>query len=95
MTHLSESHTLLLNKFNIVPHHVLVVTRDFQQQTDLLKLGDFEATWAVLQVRWHEGHSIFLIGVCFQRSSSVLARSGVCDCASVSLTHVNHVKILM
>jgi ATP adenylyltransferase/5',5'''-P-1,P-4-tetraphosphate phosphorylase II len=53
-THISDTHTLLLNKFNIVPHHVLVVTRDFQQQSDPLKLEDFEATWAVLQVRNHQ-----------------------------------------
>lgn len=54
VTHLSDTHTLLLNKFNIVPHHVLVVTRAFEQQSDLLKLEDFEAAWQVLQVCLHK-----------------------------------------
>ena len=48
--HLSPSHTLLLNKFNVVKHHVLVVTRKFEQQTDPLTLQDLEATWHVVQV---------------------------------------------
>lgn len=48
--HLSVSHTLLLNKFNVVEHHVLVVTRKFEQQTDPLNLQDLEATWRVVQV---------------------------------------------
>ena len=48
---LSPSHTLLLNKFNVVPYHVLVVTKDFQQQTDPLTLQDLQATWQVVQVR--------------------------------------------
>lgn len=48
--HLSATHTLLLNKFNVVPYHVLVVTKDFQPQTDSLNLQDFAATWQVIQV---------------------------------------------
>lgn len=48
--HLSASHMLLLNKFNVVAHHVLIVTRKFEQQTDHLNLQDVEATWQVLQV---------------------------------------------
>lgn len=49
ITHLSTTHSLLLNKFNIVPHHVLVVTRDFQLQTDPLNSADLAATWQTLQ----------------------------------------------
>ena len=48
--HLSASHMLLLNKFNVVAHHVLIVTRNFEQQTDPLNLQDLEATWQVVQV---------------------------------------------
>lgn len=48
--HLSPSHTLLLNKFNVVEYHVLVVTRKFEQQTNPLNLQDLEATWHVVQV---------------------------------------------
>ena len=45
---LSASHMLLLNKFNVVAHHVLIVTRNFEQQTDPLNLHDLEATWQVV-----------------------------------------------
>ena len=48
--HLSESHTLLLNKFNLVEHHVLVVTRDFQSQDDPLNAADLHNTLRVVQV---------------------------------------------
>lgn len=50
MDRLSASHMLLLNKFNVVAHHVLIVTRKFEQQTDHLNLQDLEATWQVVQV---------------------------------------------
>ena len=42
---------LLLNKFNIVPWHCLVVTSDYQSQLDDLNAVDLGATWRVLQVR--------------------------------------------
>ena len=45
--HLSDSHTLLLNKFNVVPHHVLVVTRQFESQQDPLNSKDLAATQQV------------------------------------------------
>jgi ATP adenylyltransferase len=45
--HLSDSHTLLLNKFNVVPHHVLVVTRQFESQQDPLNSTDLAATQQV------------------------------------------------
>lgn len=44
----SGQHVLLLNKFNVVPHHLLVVTAEFQEQTDPLNAGDFECVWEVL-----------------------------------------------
>lgn len=47
--HLSPSHTLLLNKFNVVEHHVLVVTREFEQQTEPLNVQDLTATWQTMQ----------------------------------------------
>jgi sulfate adenylyltransferase (ADP) / ATP adenylyltransferase len=49
--HLSDSHTLLLNKFNLVAHHVLVVTRAFESQDDQLNDKDLSATWDALKVR--------------------------------------------
>ena len=48
---LSPSHKLLLNKFNVVEHHSLVVTREFQAQTDPLNERDFDAALQVLRVR--------------------------------------------
>ena len=50
MQELSQTHALLLNKFNVVEHHTLVVTKDFEQQTERLNANDFEATLRVLKV---------------------------------------------
>lgn len=49
--HLSATHTLLLNKFNVVPHHVLVVTRQFESQQEPLNANDLAATQQVIVVR--------------------------------------------
>lgn len=46
---LSETHFCLLNKFNVVDHHLLIVTRLFEEQTNLLNLQDFVALWSCLQ----------------------------------------------
>jgi ATP adenylyltransferase len=40
---LSPTHVCLLNKFNVVEHHILIVTRAFEDQERLLDLEDFEA----------------------------------------------------
>lgn len=42
---LSDSHVLLLNKFKVIDHHLLIVTRAFEHQETLLSLTDFEALW--------------------------------------------------
>ncbi len=39
----------MLNKFNVVEHHLLIVTRSFEHQDTLLGLRDFEALWLCLQ----------------------------------------------
>jgi ATP adenylyltransferase len=36
---------VVLNKFNVVEHHLLIVTRGFEDQDTLLTLQDFEALW--------------------------------------------------
>ena len=46
---LSPSHVCLLNKFNVVEHHLLVVTRAFEEQEALLTLDDFQALWLCLE----------------------------------------------
>ncbi len=48
VTDISETHIALLNKFNVVEHHLLIVTRDFEDQEILLTLHDFEALWACM-----------------------------------------------
>ena len=42
------SHVLLLNKFNVLPHHALVVTSAFEHQTEALTVEDLDATWRAL-----------------------------------------------
>jgi ATP adenylyltransferase len=44
----SETHVAILNKFNVVERHLLIVTREFEDQRILLSLADFEALWACL-----------------------------------------------
>lgn len=45
---ISDTHLCLLNKYSIVEHHLLIVTRSFEEQETLLTLEDFEAMWACL-----------------------------------------------
>jgi len=45
---LTETHRVLLNKFNVVEHHLLIVTRRFEEQLTLLTEADFEAAWFCL-----------------------------------------------
>ncbi|TAE60068.1 MAG: phosphorylase [Nostocales cyanobacterium] len=45
---ISETHVCILNKFNVVDHHLLIITRAFEEQESLLTLADFTAMWAVL-----------------------------------------------
>jgi ATP adenylyltransferase len=42
-------HALLQNKFNVVPHHLLLITRAFEHQTEPLSAADFEALRAALR----------------------------------------------
>lgn len=45
---ISKTHLCLLNKFNVVDHHLLIITRAFEEQDALLTLEDFEALRACL-----------------------------------------------
>ena len=40
---ISDTHVAILNKFNVVEHHLLIITRRFEDQEDLLTPGDFRA----------------------------------------------------
>ncbi len=45
---ISGTHVAILNKFNVVERHLLIVTREFENQETMLTIGDFEALWACL-----------------------------------------------
>lgn len=40
---LSQTHVALLNKFNVLDDHVLLITRQWSEQTEMLDANDFEA----------------------------------------------------
>jgi ATP adenylyltransferase len=44
----SETHVCLLNKYPVLPHHALLVTREFEDQEQPLSRNDFEAAWLTL-----------------------------------------------
>ncbi|CAE6730432.1 hypothetical protein R69927_01790 [Paraburkholderia domus] len=45
---ISDSHVALLNKFNVIDRHLLIVTRRFKSQEALLDLADFAALAACM-----------------------------------------------
>ena len=45
---ISGTHLALLNKFNVIDHHLLIVTRSFKSQEALLDLADFAALVACM-----------------------------------------------
>ena len=46
---ISPTHLCLLNKFNVVDHHLLIVTREFESQENWLNLADFIALGVCLR----------------------------------------------
>ena len=48
VTDISPTHLCLLNKYNVVDHHFLIITRDFEAQESWLNLADFTALCACL-----------------------------------------------
>lgn len=45
---ISDTHLALLNKFNVIDHHLLIVTRSFKPQEALLEFADFVALAACM-----------------------------------------------
>ncbi|MDY7804268.1 phosphorylase [Burkholderia stagnalis] len=45
---ISDTHVALLNKFNVIEHHLLIVTRRFEAQESLLNVADFAALLACM-----------------------------------------------
>lgn len=48
VTDISKTHLCLLNKYNVVSHHLLIITRAFEEQETWLNLADFTALWACI-----------------------------------------------
>ena len=48
VAHVSDTHVCLLNKFNVLDHHLLVVTAGFEDQRTLLTEADFRALWSCM-----------------------------------------------
>ena len=46
---ISSSHVAILNKFNVVDYHLLIITREFESQNNILNPNDFYALWSILQ----------------------------------------------
>jgi len=45
-------HVILLNKFCVVPNHILVVTKEYEEQTDPLNQEDLAAVWyCMMQIK--------------------------------------------
>lgn len=42
---ISSTHLCLLNKYNVLPNHLLIITRQFVDQESLLDHADFAALW--------------------------------------------------
>ncbi len=42
VANVSDTHVALLNKFNVIDHHLLIVTRQFVHQEEALDLADFQ-----------------------------------------------------
>ena len=63
---LSDTHVCLLNKFNVVDSHILMVTRHYEEQDTLLTVADFAAMWQCL----HE-----IDGLCFYNSGPLAGAS--------------------
>lgn len=49
VANVTDTHVCLLNKFNVMDHHLLMVTREFEHQETLLNARDFEAMWLCLR----------------------------------------------
>ncbi len=48
VAHVSQTHSILLNKFPVLDHHLLIVTRAFEHQEKLLDAADFAALAACM-----------------------------------------------
>ena len=40
---LTETHSLIFNKFSVCDHHTIIITKEFEKQIDPLNIDDFKA----------------------------------------------------
>lgn len=45
---LSPTHSAILNKFSVADHHLLIITKEYEDQEELLTVKDFEALWTCM-----------------------------------------------
>eukprot|EP01117_Protostelium_nocturnum_P016907 TRINITY_DN6780_c0_g1_i1.p1 TRINITY_DN6780_c0_g1~~TRINITY_DN6780_c0_g1_i1.p1 ORF type:complete len:350 (-),score=96.51 TRINITY_DN6780_c0_g1_i1:61-1110(-) len=43
------THNIVLNKFNVLPHHFLMTTKDFEHQSEPLNRSDFKTAWWAIE----------------------------------------------
>ncbi|CAG8443685.1 13313_t:CDS:2 [Acaulospora colombiana] len=56
-------HVILLNKFCVVPYHLLVVTKEYEKQTDRLNSSDLESAWyCIMQIKSHTSLAFYNCG---------------------------------
>merc|ERR1719510_369535 len=48
VTELTKTHNVLLNKYNLFERHILITTKEFEDQESELTLEDFEAAWKAM-----------------------------------------------
>ncbi|MBI5101519.1 MAG: phosphorylase [Nitrospirae bacterium] len=48
VTDVSPTHIAILNKFNVMERHLLIVTREFEDQENVLTPSDFSALWSCM-----------------------------------------------
>lgn len=65
---ISDTHLAVLNKFNVLKHHLLIVTREFEHQESPLTLADFTALMRCLKE--FEGLGFYNSGVIAGASQS-------------------------
>jgi sulfate adenylyltransferase (ADP) / ATP adenylyltransferase len=56
VSELGPSHRAVLNRFSVLPDHLLIVTREFEEQESQLTLEDFRAAWICL---WQKDTLVF------------------------------------
>lgn len=67
---IGPSHYLVLNKFAVVPEHLILATREFRPQTGVLDEADLEATLACVRAYRGHGDGLFAFFNCGEHSGA-------------------------